>query len=292
MNKIIAFAGRCRSGKSELATICEKYGYEKLYFALPLKQLCADILDISIDGLNKAKNEGTDIGLKIDDDICVILSEETGIPLESVKDICYGKVLNNVREMLQFIGTDLIRKYNTNWHVNKMREMINPDKNYVIDDVRFPNELDLIRELGGDCWFIIRPKIDNVSNHESETALSWKDFGNKVIINDSSLELFKFKWETFLKDYDKSIKIRDEHLKTNNIIDLYCELSEPLSVFEMLEISPYLFKYKEREFDCKNIKAINQLEDGSVYIEHTDNSNEILKNPISIECLKLCINNN
>ena len=292
MGKIISFSGRLRSGKTELATICEKYGYEKLYFALPLKQLCADILDISIDGLNKAKNEGTDIGLKIDDCICTILSEETGIPLENVKDICYGKVLNNVREMLQFIGTDLIRKYNTNWHVNKMREMINPNKNYVIDDVRFPNELDLIRELGGDCWFIIRPKIDNVSNHESETALSWKDFGNKVIVNDSSLELFKFKWETFLKDYGKSIEIRDEHLKSNNIAELYGELSEPLSVFEMLEISPYLFKYKEREFDCKNIKAINQLEDGSVYIEHTDNSNEILKNPISIECLKLCINNN
>ena len=195
MGKIISFSGRLRSGKTELATICEKYGYEKLYFALPLKQLCADILDISIDGLNKAKNEGTDIGLKIDDCICTILSEETGIPLENVKDICYGKVLNNVREMLQFIGTDLIRKYNTNWHVNKMREMINPNKNYLIDDVRFPNELDLIRELGGDCWFIIRPKIDNVSNHESETALSWKDFGNKVIVNDSSLELFKFKWD-------------------------------------------------------------------------------------------------
>ena len=95
---------------------------------MPLKQLCADILDISIDGLNKAKNEGTDIGLKIDDGICTILSEETGIPLENVKDICYGKVLNNIREMLQFIGTDLIRAYNMNWHVNKIRQMIEPDK--------------------------------------------------------------------------------------------------------------------------------------------------------------------
>lgn len=292
MGKIISFSGRLRSGKTELATICEKYGYEKLYFALPLKQLCADILGVSIDGLNKDKNEGTYIGLRIDDDICTILSEETEIPLENVKDICYGKVLNNVREMLQFIGTDLIRKYNSNWHVNKMREIISPDKNYVIDDVRFPNELDLIRELGGDTWFIIRPKIDNVSNHESEIALSWKYFGNKVIINDASLELFKFKWETFFKDYDKSMEIRDKYLKSSNIVELYGELSEPLSVFEMLEISPYMFKYKERMFDCKNIKAIKQLEDGNVYIKYTDDSNEILKNPISIENLKLCVNNN
>ena len=59
---VIGFCGRLQSGKSELAKICEQYGYEKLYFALPLKQLCADILDITVDGLNKAKVEKTDMG--------------------------------------------------------------------------------------------------------------------------------------------------------------------------------------------------------------------------------------
>ena len=55
---IIGFAGRMRSGKTELAKICEDAGFEKLYFALPLKQLCADLMDISIDELNKWKNKG------------------------------------------------------------------------------------------------------------------------------------------------------------------------------------------------------------------------------------------
>ena len=137
---ILGFAGRCRSGKTELAKVCQELGYKKLYFALPLKQLCADILDISIDTLNQAKNDNTDIGLTINDDICTILSEETGIPLEEVKKTCYGKTINNVREMLQFIGTDLIRKYDADWHVNRIKEMIDTNYNYVIDDVRFPNE--------------------------------------------------------------------------------------------------------------------------------------------------------
>ena len=90
-----------------------------------------------------------------------------------------------VRQLLQFIGTDLIRKYNTNWHVNRIRKMIDKNKNYVFDDVRFKNELNLVKELGGECWFIIRPIINNVSNHESETSLTWRDFGNKIIINNS-----------------------------------------------------------------------------------------------------------
>jgi hypothetical protein len=64
--------------------------------------------------------------------------------------------------MLQFIGTDYIRKYNKDWHVNKIREMIDENTNYVIDDVRFPNEKKLIEDLGGDCWFVTRTTLENV----------------------------------------------------------------------------------------------------------------------------------
>ena len=289
MSKIISFSGRLQSGKTELSNICEKYGYEKIYFALPLKQLCADILDISIDALNEAKKEGTDIGLSIGDDICTTLSEETGIPLENVKDVCYGKVLNNVREMLQFIGTDLIRKYNTNWHVNRIREMIDPSKNYVIDDVRFPNELKLVSELGGDSWFVIRPKIDNISNHESETALNWRDFGNKIIINDASLELFLFRWEVFFNNYEKSLEVRNKCIGNENIVNLYGELSEPLCVTELLEISPYIFSYEEREFKKDLIENVKQDKDNNVFIQYKDGTNEVVQNPINVEDLKFCL---
>ena len=81
-----------RSGKTELAKVCEELGYKKLYFALPLKQLCADLLDISVEGLNEAKNNNTDISLFLGDDICTILSEETEIPLEDVRNTCYGSL--------------------------------------------------------------------------------------------------------------------------------------------------------------------------------------------------------
>ena len=168
---ILGFAGRCRSGKTELAKVCEGHGYKIMSFAIPLKQLCADILSVDLDKLNNLKNEGTEIQFVLDDKVCKFLSDETDIPIEITMEICNGKMLYNVRHMLQFIGTDYIRKYNKDWHVNKLRKMIQKDDNIVFDDVRFKNEKKMIESLGGDCWFVIRPQIDVLSNHESETSI-------------------------------------------------------------------------------------------------------------------------
>ena len=287
---IIAFGGRIGSGKSVLANICQNAGFEKLYFALPLKQLVADLIHVKIEEINDLKNVEKDYSFNNSD--YLFLSKRTHIPFETVEKEMHPISFKTVRQLLQFIGTDLIRKYNTNWHVNQIRSMIDKSKNYVIDDVRFKNELDLIKELGGDAWFIIRPKIDNVSNHESETSLTWSDFGNKIIINDSSLELFIFRWETFFKNYERSMSAREKSLKSDCIINLYGEISEPLSVLELLEASIHLFKYKHRDFDCSQMKSITQVENYKVDIEYNDGTHELVSNPISIEDLKICINTN
>ena len=284
---IIGFGGRIGSGKSELAKICQDAGFEKLYFALPLKQLVADLIKVKLEEINDLKNVEKDYKFgKLD---YLFLGKETHIPYETIEKEMSPIKFKTVRQLLQFIGTDLIRKYNVNWHVNKVKAMIDKDKNYVIDDIRFPNELNLIRELGGETWFIIRPKIDNVSNHESETALTWRDFGNKIIINDAGLNLFKFRWSTFFEQYEKSMQLRNRYITSDCLANLYSEISEPLSVFDILEISMYLFKYKERDFDCDLIDKITQNENGVVDIEYKDGSHELVDNPINIEDLKVCI---
>lgn len=283
---VIGLCGRLQSGKSQLAKVCEQYGYEKLYFALPLKQLCADILDISIDDLNKAKVERTDIGVTIGKDICQIISEETDIPLDTVMEICNGVVIRDVRHMLQFIGTDLIRKYNTDWHVNKIRAMIDINKDYVIDDCRFPNEKKMIEELGGECWFIVRPILDNVSNHESETSITWNDCWNRIIINDSTLPILLFKWETFISNYKQSCSIRDKEFK-RILEDGSKDDITPLSLYDMMLLSKHLFEYVPKTIDASNIKSIKMNEDKTAFITYKDDSMEIITNPLQIEDLKI-----
>lgn len=283
---VIGLCGRMRSGKGELAKICEKYGYEKLYFALPLKQLCADLLDKSIDELNKAKNEKIEIGVTIQEDMCKIISEETEIPLDIVTEKCYGVVIKDVRHMLQFIGTDLIRKYNTDWHVNRIRAMIDENKNYVLEDVRFPNEKKMIEDLGGDCWFITRPTLENVSNHISETSLTWRDCWNKVIVNDTTLSNLLFKWEAFITNYTQSCEIREKLF--NKILE---EGSEdditPLSLYDMMLIHKAFFKYAPIICEKDNIKKISMNEDKSVFITYKNDTMELVDNPLAIEDLKM-----
>jgi len=285
---IIGFAGRCRSGKTVLSEVCEKYGYQRLSFALPLKQLCADILDISIDELNRAKNENIPIEITIGKDICEILSEETNIPIETTTEICDGKYLHTVRDMLQFIGTDYIRKYNSDWHVNKIKEMIKNDVNYVIDDVRFPNEKRMIEELGGDCWFVTRTTLDNVSNHESETSITWKDCMNKVIVNNSTLNELLFKWEIFMDNYTRSCAIRDEEF--NKILEngLNEDIAS-LSVLSVLMLSPSLFDYCPKDIEKNSVDSITMNEDKSVFIKYIDGSIEMVDHPLIIEDLKIYV---
>lgn len=285
---IIGFCGRMRSGKTELAKICENKGYRRLYFALPLKQLCADILDVSLDELNEAKNKNTEIGLTINDNICTILSEETGISLEQVKETCYGKTINNVREMLQFIGTDLIRKYNTDWHVNKVRGMIDPDYDYVIDDVRFPNEKKMIEELGGDCWFVTRTTLDNISNHESETSITWHNCWNKLIINDTSLQFFRFKWNAFVGDYAQSCAIRDKEFERILENGSQSEIT-PMSTLDFLMLSPCMFTYSPREINKEDVKEMKLLDNNTLQITYNDDSIELVYNQLVIEDLKTLV---
>ena len=286
MGRIISFAGRLQSGKTELAKICENYGYKKLYFALPLKQLCADILDVSIDALNQAKKDNTPIQLTINDDICTILSNETNIPLDTTKDICNGKYMETVRDMLQFIGTDYIRKYNEDWHVNKIKEMIDENTNYVIDDVRFKNEKKMIEELGGDCWFIIRPTFQNISNHISETSITWQQCYNKVIINDSTLDALKFKWDVFMDNYDYASNLREKEFH-KLLEEGISNRIEAFSMLSLLMLTKHLFTYVPKEFNKDDINTITMNEDKSVFVKYKDGTVEMIENPLNIEELKI-----
>jgi len=285
MSKIISFCGRCRAGKSELAKVCEKYGYKKLYFALPLKQLCADILKISVDELNRIKNDNSAIDFTVDENICKILSDKTDIPIDITLGLCNGRTLHTVREMLQFIGTDYIRSYNSDWHVNKIYEMLDFNTDYVFDDVRFQNEKKMIESIGGDCWFVTRTTLDNISNHESETSISWHDCGNKVIVNDSSLQELLFKWETFVRNYSKSCKIRE--IEFNRILESSSDNTfKPLSMQDVLLLHPSLFTYIPMDISKDKIESIRMNQDKSVFIKYKDDTLELVENPLVIEDLK------
>ena len=271
---IIAFAGRLHSGKSVLANECEKLGYQRIYFAMPLKNLLCKLTNMTMDELNDKKRNNTPIDFEFTEKLCKTISDETLIPYAIVSEKCLGKRLKCVRDMLQFIGTDLIREYNKNWHVERVISMMKPNEKYVIDDVRFENEKEALIKLGVCIWFVIRPELEGVSNHESERTLKWQDFGNKIIVNDSSLEYFIVRWKLFMKDYGDNIDFRDKIISKINVIGK----SDFGSDIIMAPIE--MFNYRPIDFKNINTKNIKKIENGFIVDGHK------LTNPFNIEDLK------
>lgn len=212
-SKIIAFAGRKRSGKGMLAKGMREYSPNVVIIAVAdsLKFLCCKLLNRTYDELNQMKDDGTIFEAKVDDYWVSTIKHEVKISDNIIRNEIGGRVFTNVREVLQIIGTDLIRKYSPDWHIDKTIEHIKSygdDKIVVVEDVRFPNEKRRIEEIGGDVYFIIRPNYWDVSNHPSEKALKYTDFNdNRIIINEYSKEQ--------MIEYFNALYFTDEYINGN-----------------------------------------------------------------------------
>jgi len=103
---------------------------------------------------------------------------------------------------LQFVGTEVFRnKVDSDFWIKvwKLNYEKYKETGVIVDDVRFKNEVKLLKELGFQIWRINSPieermkRIKTVRdpNHISETELDdFKEF-DKIIYNDSSLEELK-----------------------------------------------------------------------------------------------------
>jgi hypothetical protein len=76
-----------------------------------------------------------------------------------------------VRELLQIIGTDWFRSIYPDVWVNAFKNdlLCSADTHHIVTDVRFPNELRAIQNMGGIVIRTLRHPFED--NHPSETAL-------------------------------------------------------------------------------------------------------------------------
>ena len=102
------------------------------------------------------------------------------------------KAKSETRRLMQVFGTEVGRNmFGSAFWVDfvffKTIRNYPEDTNFVIPDVRFPNEADIIRERGGKVWRIERENIAPINSHSSETALDDYDF-DLVLRNNHSLD--------------------------------------------------------------------------------------------------------
>lgn len=196
--KLISFSGRKHSGKTLLSHVCcTHYGYTLINFADSLKDVVCGILGITRDFLDLNKDVLMEYHLTSKAEY---ISERVGVEIQVVVAFV-SKPFSSIRDILQQIGTGLIREHNPGWHIDKLRDKIQGDADnyYCVGDCRFRNEKAMVEAMGGECWFILRPySMSDISNHESEVDLTWNQFDNRVLVNDTTKERFVQRWRTYL----------------------------------------------------------------------------------------------
>jgi hypothetical protein len=101
----------------------------------------------------------------------------------------YVKVMMTPRLMLQLLGTEAGRDIiHPNIWVNALFASYLKDSNWVVTDVRFPNEAQAIKDRGGIVIRVDKPQlIERDFEHLSETSLDNYEFDH-VIDNNGSIE--------------------------------------------------------------------------------------------------------
>jgi hypothetical protein len=161
--------------------------YVKLYsFADGLKQVCMDFFDLSFEqayGTNEQKNTA-----------CQVFWED--LPTKTS-----NKGNMTARELLQYFGTDIMRKMLQDVWVNHTIKTINREQSglAIIADIRFPNEVEAVKRNKGKVVRLTRELIED--SHSSEVALDkanydWDNFD--FIINNSKGSI-----TNFCKEIDK-----------------------------------------------------------------------------------------
>lgn len=114
------------------------------------------------------------------------------------------------RHILQYVGTDIVRKRNPNYWVNFIIQMLTmfPDEwdFVIIPDARFPNEIEGMKTMDAQVFDIcvvrdnfVSPLTEEQQHHKSETALDNYDF-SYVIHNNGSMSELEENIKTWIKE--------------------------------------------------------------------------------------------
>ena len=158
-----------QSGKTAVAHELQQHGYVCVSFASPLKRMLGVFLSSAGYGQEKIES-------------LLFEHKEDRIPEFGV----------STRHLMQTLGTEWGREcispdvWVTVWK-NNVQKWLDGGLHVVVDDMRFPNEWNAVKELGGECWYVTRPRVTFPDiQHASEGALENHGFDRRLT-NDGDL---------------------------------------------------------------------------------------------------------
>lgn len=194
--RIISFTGPKGSGKDTCADLLKADGISegKISFAGPMRKMFTEIfeLDPILFDDRELKEYPFDTSIELNcmalirlltymDDYVETTEEQKERNLDlMIKEGLKKHVVRTPRELLQYVGTEIIRKHiNPAWHIEaafsaKGLEGLNPEGIYCVTDARFPNEYEWLNNrfmLDFTGFYVDRPEAEELlktATHASE----------------------------------------------------------------------------------------------------------------------------
>jgi hypothetical protein len=176
---IIGLTGYAQAGKDSVANILvEHYGYTRVAFADPIRELLYQTNPAVKDGGYRVQGVVDGYGWDV---------AKTAFP--------------EVRNMLQSLGVGARKTFGDMFWVQQALRQVNSEGNFVIADVRYPNEAKAIRDYdNSQIWRIKRSGVIPVNAHASETAMDGEKV-DQIFVNNGTLDDLKVLIQTRMRAY-------------------------------------------------------------------------------------------
>jgi hypothetical protein len=194
---ILGLCGFANAGKDTVADLLVTHaGFRKLAFADELKAELCDAFHVEPLIFSRREYKGEPLG-------CLALARCTekgyiGAALQHLALADPAMAVNEQlvkprtpRQTMQLWGTQYRRAQDENYFASKVRNQIAyfmhelHERNFVVTDCRFANEVDTLRKMGGWLWQVRRPGLDAQTTSEGRhaSATDGSEFGPDVVIN-------------------------------------------------------------------------------------------------------------
>jgi hypothetical protein len=181
---IIGLTGYAQSGKDTVANILvENYGYTRVAFADKIREYLYETNPM----YDSIVGEPLFVRAKVDRDGW----EE-------------AKKSPHIRRLLQTSGVAARKVFGENFWVQQALKDVHFEGNYVITDVRFTNEADIIKKYdNSQLWRVKRLGVEAVNSHVSEHELDGYPV-DQIFVNNTTIEDLEMLVKTRMAGYAKS----------------------------------------------------------------------------------------
>jgi hypothetical protein len=173
--QLIGMAGYARSGKDTAADALTGIGFRRVAFADKLREFMYALNPQVLMNDNPRWSAS--------------LSLRSVIDHHGWDGYKTSNCSNYIRMLMQHVGTECVRDIlGEDIWLNFVLNGLDINEDYVITDVRFPNEVEAIRRMGGRVIYVMRPGIVPSNNHASDTTFNPMRDSDYIVRNDSSIE--------------------------------------------------------------------------------------------------------